>query len=237
MIEQEDLHLTTVIGIDNTGTGIDEMFRSEATARGNTAIYIKDDPLATAKQSSTTERKKYIQVPSGTAIARPVATIALPFAGITVSFALYRSYPAAKAEPRVGARAESTNFLTSNGGSCGWIEVTAAEAVILSVLVRLASGEVGREGGSWWVVLVVVSLGGVVSLVMAEVDEKSRKDGTSSSGQLLKYKAQTCGVVKFNPTADSSLARVYCRRGATRMSCLSCLYYLSCLYGYSTLPR
>lgn len=178
---------------------------------------------------------EYIQVPSGTAIARPVSTIALPLAGITVSFALYRSYPAAKSEPRVGARAESTSFLTNNGGRCCWIEVTAAEAVILSVLVRLASGEVGREGGSWWVALVAVSLGGVVSLVMAEVDERLREDGTSSSGQLIKYKAQNCGVVKFNPTADSSsLARVC---SATRRNCLSCLYYLYCLYGCWDSPR
>lgn len=126
----------------------------------------------------------HIQVPSGTAMAMPVSTIALPLAGITVSFALYRSYPAAKAEPRVGARADSTSFLTSRGGRCCWIEVTAGalEAVMVSesvsVLVRLASGEAGREGG-WWVVFVVEDSagGGVVSLVMAGWDEHETKDG------------------------------------------------------------
>lgn len=84
-------------------------------------------------------------------MAIPVSTIAFPLAGTTVSFALYISYPAAKAEPRVGARAESTSLLTSSGGRCCWIEVTAGalEAVMLSlsVFVRLASGEAGREGG------------------------------------------------------------------------------------------
>jgi hypothetical protein len=106
-----------------------------------------------------------IQVPSGTAIAMPVSTIALPLAGITVSFALYISYPAAKAEPRVGALAEATSFLTRSGGIGCWIEVTAGVvAVMASVLVRLASGEAGREGGSRVVGTVA---GGVVSLVIA----------------------------------------------------------------------
>jgi hypothetical protein len=45
-----------------------------------------------------------------------------------------------------------------------WIEVTAGASVVMAaILVRLGSGEVGREGG-WWV---VVSVGGEVSLVMA----------------------------------------------------------------------
>lgn len=46
----------------------------------------------------------YIQVPAGTAIAISVATIALPRAGTVVSSELYKSYPAAKALPFVGAR-------------------------------------------------------------------------------------------------------------------------------------
>jgi hypothetical protein len=37
---------------------------------------------------------------------------------------------------------------------------------VVEVLVRLARGEAGREGGSWVVVVVVSLGGGVVSLVM-----------------------------------------------------------------------
>lgn len=92
-----------------------------------------------------------IHVPSGTAIAIPVSTNAFPLAGITVSLALYMSYPAAKAEPRVGARPVGVSFFTWRGGRGVLVEPIVDGSVDCSVvlgLVRLARGEAGREGGS-----------------------------------------------------------------------------------------
>lgn len=47
-------------------------------------------------------------------MASPVLTSPLFFAGITVSSAAYRSYPAASADPRVGNLACATSFLICN---------------------------------------------------------------------------------------------------------------------------
>lgn len=111
-----------------------------------------------------------IQVPSGTAIEIPVSTSALPFAGTTVSFALYTSYPAAKAEPRVGALADGTSSLTRSWGGGVVVSGLAISEVSVVFLGRFARGEFGRDGGGCSVVAVevVVSVcgGGVVSLVM-----------------------------------------------------------------------
>jgi hypothetical protein len=57
---------------------------------------------------------KYVHVPSGTEILISVATNALPRAGITVSTALYKSCPAAKALPLVGALALGLSNWTCN---------------------------------------------------------------------------------------------------------------------------
>lgn len=83
----------------------------------------------------------------------PVSTNAFPLAGMTVSLALYMSYPAAKAEPRVGARPVGVSFFTWRGGRGVLVEPIVVDVVVVSVvsvlgLVRLARGEVGREGGS-----------------------------------------------------------------------------------------
>lgn len=181
MVEQQHLHLTTVVGIDNTGTSVDKVLRGQTTPGSDTAIYTTN----TKKSASTfkpippihpIQFESNVQVPSGTAIAIPVSISALPFAGTTVSLAAYISYPAAKAEPRVGALAVSTSFLINSGGRGAWIEVTAGalEAVmsaLLVVFVRLGSGEAGREGGSRAVLAAGMAEGGVVSLVIAGEDE------------------------------------------------------------------
>jgi hypothetical protein len=39
VVEQKNLHFTTVVGINDTSTGIDEVLRGKARAGGNTAIY------------------------------------------------------------------------------------------------------------------------------------------------------------------------------------------------------
>lgn len=85
----------------------------------------------------------------------PVSTNAFPLAGMTVSLALYMSYPAAKAEPRVGARPVEVSFFTWRGGRGVLVEPIVVDDVVVVVsvvsvlgLVRLARGEAGREGGS-----------------------------------------------------------------------------------------
>jgi hypothetical protein len=56
----------------------------------------------------------HVHVPSGTEILISVATNALPRAGIVVSTALYKSCPAAKALPLVGALAFELSNWTCN---------------------------------------------------------------------------------------------------------------------------
>ncbi|KAL2051317.1 hypothetical protein ABVK25_008369 [Lepraria finkii] len=92
-----------------------------------------------------------------------------PLAGITPAIALYKSYPAANALPRVGVFAFSDNFFTKSGGEDergggGALDCTVSGLALpletaglveetieadCSVLWRLARGEVGREGGRW----------------------------------------------------------------------------------------
>lgn len=66
---------------------------------------------------------------------------------------------------------------------------------MLSVLVRLASGEAGRDGGWWWVAG-ADSVGGVLSLVMAgmEVVRRKRKSGQTEAIKKLVEKVENCGV-------------------------------------------
>ena len=61
-------------------------------------------------------------VPGGTVIARSVLTRELECAAMVMSWALDRSYPAARSEPFVGIVAESDKVLTS---SCGCSERSA----------------------------------------------------------------------------------------------------------------
>lgn len=67
----------------------------------------------------------------------------------------------------------------------------------VSVLVRLASGEAGREGG-WWVVFVVEASagGGVVSLVMADGTDLGR-EMREPKFRSIGYKNETCGEIRF----------------------------------------
>ena len=62
------------------------------------------------------------------------------------------SYPAARAEPLVGAFAEAESFLTSSGGD--WDTVVTGVSLEDGLgggigLGRLGRGEVGNEGGRW----------------------------------------------------------------------------------------
>lgn len=67
------------------------------------------------------------------------------------------SYPAAKALPRVGVLAAFESFFIRRGGRFAGICVVAptmgwvwdAIVAVGSVLGRLGSGELEREGGSW----------------------------------------------------------------------------------------
>lgn len=58
----------------------------------------------------------HVHVPAGTAIANCVSTSAFPRAGMIVSCALYKSYPAANALPLVGVRALFVSFFMNRGG-------------------------------------------------------------------------------------------------------------------------
>ena len=85
------------------------------------------------------------------------------------------SYPAAKVDPRVGVVAFSDSFLTSSGG-CDEVvsfgtaggsssgSVAEGAMVVAVVLGRFASGELGREGGTWSDCSVLG--GGVAALVI-----------------------------------------------------------------------
>jgi hypothetical protein len=94
-----------------------------------------------------------------------VSTRTLPRAGIVVSLAAYRSYPAAKALPRVGSFALSESFLIRSAGAGSMADTSvaaalcvvvvllgisaSAAAVVASVLTRFAGGEnFGDVGGS-----------------------------------------------------------------------------------------
>jgi hypothetical protein len=70
------------------------------------------------------------------------------------------SYPAAKADSRVGVVAFSDSFLISSGGcdevvsfgtagESGPGTIAEGDMVVAVVLGRFASGELGREGGTW----------------------------------------------------------------------------------------
>ena len=85
------------------------------------------------------------------------------------------SYPAAKADPRVGVVAFSDSFLMSSGGcdevvsfgtagGSGSGTVAEGAMVVAAVLGRFASGELGREGGTWSDCSVLG--GGVAALVI-----------------------------------------------------------------------
>lgn len=80
--------------------------------------------------------EKFLHVPSGTATANPVLTSAFPLAGTTHLAAAYRSYPAAKADPRVGAFAVEESFLISSGG----VAEIGATAGVLDIKVDVDAG-------------------------------------------------------------------------------------------------
>jgi hypothetical protein len=68
--------------------------------------------------------KGFVHVPTGTAIEMSVPTIARPRAGIVTSCALYKSCPAAYADPLVGAFAWGLSSWT-----CSCISTAAAAAI------------------------------------------------------------------------------------------------------------
>lgn len=163
MVKQKNLDLSPVVCIDDARASINEVLRGEAGAGGDSAVYTTIPVSSVSIISSVyitvnVEGGRvgwYVHVPSGTAIAMPVSTNAFPLAGMTVSLALYMSYPAAKAEPRVGARPVGVSFFTWRGGRGVPVEPIVVDDVVVVVsvvsvlgLVRLARGEAGREGGS-----------------------------------------------------------------------------------------
>lgn len=86
------------------------------------------------------KRNRYqdLHVPSGTATAISVSTLARPRAGTTTSRALYKSWPAANALPFVGARALSLRNCT-----CSPVPCVAAIPISTPVSATAAPAEVG----------------------------------------------------------------------------------------------
>lgn len=85
-----------------------------------------------------------VHVPAGTAMDILVDTIAFPLAGTVVSSELYRSYPAAKAEPRVGAFAfGESSWICSDGG----VSIDARDTGSVAIL----GGDL-NSSTDWWLV-------------------------------------------------------------------------------------
>lgn len=104
-----------------------------------------------------------------------VSTNALPRAGMTVSFAAYRSYPAAKADPRVGSRALSDSFLMRREGICSILAVRAAGlgvavGTVLSVFNLFAGGDTGGEVADWAVIVYVRACSVLVGQALGSSD-------------------------------------------------------------------
>lgn len=55
MVEEQDLDLPPVVGINNTGARVDEMFAGEARARSDTAIWEEEGGLMLAKHCQNYE--------------------------------------------------------------------------------------------------------------------------------------------------------------------------------------
>lgn len=117
-VRQYNADLPTVVRIDNTRHGINTMLSRESRARSHTSVCTIISNLLNWPLSA------HSHVPAGTAMEISVSTLALPRAGITTSRALYRSWPAAKALPLVGARAASLRSWT-------WRACSAAAAAAM----------------------------------------------------------------------------------------------------------
>ena len=70
---------------------------------------------------------------AGTAMEMSVSTTTFPLAGTVVSRDAYRSYPAAKALPLVGARAVSESSLTWRGGGGGSRLIEGSETLAADI--------------------------------------------------------------------------------------------------------
>lgn len=123
---EDDTDLAAVVCVDDTSHGVNAVFGGEAGARGNAAVckllvktalrFSMANPSHITRDDGdlpeTWNKNGNVQVPAGTAMLMSVSTLARPLAGITTSRALYRSWPAAKALPLVGARALSLRSWT-----------------------------------------------------------------------------------------------------------------------------
>jgi hypothetical protein len=86
MVEEKYLYLATVVGINDTCAGVDEVLRSETRSGRNTAV-LEHNPLDMSVGNATAGSPKsgFLHVPAGIAMLISVSTRALPLEGITVS--------------------------------------------------------------------------------------------------------------------------------------------------------
>lgn len=87
VVEEEDLDLAAVVGVNDTSAGVDEMLACQAGAGGDTAICVIGTwllVLALLQGWIKQHAEVNVHVPAGTAMAISVSTRALPRAGIVV---------------------------------------------------------------------------------------------------------------------------------------------------------
>jgi hypothetical protein len=197
-VGENNTHRPAVVGVDDSRHGVDAMLGSEPGARRYTAVCVcvSDTILTLILEEEEEEQEgESIHVPTGTEMLISVATMARPRAGMVVSFALYRSWPAAKALPLVGGVAVALRSLTCSEFSAAVAaDAAGAECVGAAMLasgvgvarpesvprgsvdgcvrgvgsitfVRLGSGLEGSDGGSWSGAGVLVEVGSAVDIL------------------------------------------------------------------------
>ena len=84
VVEEQDLDGAAVVGVDDPGARVDEVFGREARSRRDSAVFVFRFALAENRDTCTLEDDS-LQVPSGTAMLMSVSTSTLPVAGTVVS--------------------------------------------------------------------------------------------------------------------------------------------------------
>lgn len=95
VVKQQDLNLSSVIGVDNACAGVDEVLCRKSRSWCNPTVCLSISfrlPFAggwevEAEEGRRGEERRSLQVPAGTAIAKSVSANPFPLAGITVSLA------------------------------------------------------------------------------------------------------------------------------------------------------
>lgn len=90
MIEEQNLDLPAVVGVDDTSARVDEVLASKTGAGGDTAVWRetvlgKSQDYNSGTNSMWWLENRNVQVPAGQAMLMSVSTRPLPRAGMTVA--------------------------------------------------------------------------------------------------------------------------------------------------------